>query len=136
MTFSKDYLQETVKWYNQKSSLPAFNITSYYIILSSKHYSPETLDSTVINRGLFVEYSKDSLVRKPMYLYFAGYRKGKEEPIEIPQPMVSLLKELLQNDNSKKDFVGCISTEMKYKESKVITPFEEMLECSNAKKHN
>jgi hypothetical protein len=132
---TKDSLGETLKWYDQKYALPAFNETEFYIILSSIHYSPDELDTNVVKKGMFVTNNNDSvIICKPMYLYFAGYRSDGTEPLNLPQEMIVLLKELVQRDSSLMKYVDGIGMEMHYEKSDVITPFEDMLKYSSIKR--
>ena len=132
---TKDSMGETLKWYDQKYSLPDFNESRFYIILSSIHYSPDDLDTNVVKNRMFVTSNNDSaIICKPMYLYFAGYRAGRNEPLNLPQEMTVLLKELVQRDSSLMKYINGIGMEMYYENSDVITPFEDMLKRSSLKR--
>lgn len=83
------------------------------IILSSRYYTPGDISKYLKSRKVVSDNGEP--ISKPMYLYFAGYRKA-DGTITIPEQMVRFLKQIDKDAN--------IKTKMNQKIRKVITPYD------------
>ena len=115
-----DTLKNLLTWYDEKFHENELSKTAKYLMLSSKHYTPDEVFNNR-EKEMKVVVGKDGRpITKSMNIYFVGHVDGGN--ISMPEEMVEFLKRIVD-----KDTVNLIKKQMHRKYSKPITTLQELI---------
>lgn len=115
-----DSCKKVLKWYDLKLAYKNLNAEKSFMVLTSKHYTPDDIKRKYRPKVVMNERG-DTALTKAMYLYFAGYTNPDQPYISIPDEMVEFLKKI------KNDTTNIIKPRMHQDSTWIITPLETLM---------
>ena len=91
-----DAMGDNLKWFSQSTPSNKIRLKEQpYIILGSEFYVNDDVYQEGDCRGILIVDENNNAIKKPIYLYFAGYYHGEDgKSFWIPDEMVTFLKRI------------------------------------------